>query len=294
VPRPAPAADRTVAILNFLAAHPDRTFALSELARRLAMNKATAHALVSALTRAGYLLRHPADKTYALGPALVAVGNAAAARQMAVVDYARDEMRALADELCLECVASAALGEDIVILAKAGQPPPLGLSVQVGQRLPLAPPLGTVFLAWSDPEEIDAWLRRLGPGATDDAIARYREAVSTVRRRGYSIGLEADARVKLGHVLVEDDTTKQQVVEELVAELGHDEYILLELEHSASYRLSHIATPVFGADGRMALALTLIGFRQQLTAEQVPEYAERLRQAALGVTKSIHGRAPDA
>jgi DNA-binding IclR family transcriptional regulator len=287
-----------VALLNFLAAHPDRSFGVSDIARRLDMNKATVHAMVSALTTAGYLLRHPRDKSYALGPALVAVGNAAAARQMEIVDYARDEMRALADELGLECVASAALGEEIVILAKAGQPAPLGLSVQVGQRLPLAPPLGTVFVAWSDPDDIDDWLRRLGPGASESELARYRNAVATVRRRGYSLGLEADARVKLGHALADlddlDDARSQHVVEELVAELGHDEYILLELEHSASYRLSHIAAPVFAVDGRMALALTLIGFRHQLTAEQVPEHAERLRESALAVTKAIHGRAPDA
>ena len=80
---------------------------------------------------------------------------------------------------------------------------------------------------------------------------------------------------------------------QVVAEVPHEEYILLELERSTSYRLSHIAAPVFGADGRVALALTLMGFRHQLTAEQVPEHAERLRAATRTVTQAVHGRGPN-
>src|SRR5207248_704067 len=74
-PRPAPGAERVVAVLNFLTAHPDESFTLSELARRLGLNKATCHALLMTLTEAGYVLRHPTRMTYMLGPALVAAGT---------------------------------------------------------------------------------------------------------------------------------------------------------------------------------------------------------------------------
>jgi DNA-binding IclR family transcriptional regulator len=284
VPRPAPAIGRTVALLNFLAAHPDESFSLSELARRLDINKATAHAMLLTLTEAGYLLRHPATKSFTLGPALISVGNAAAGRQFEVVDYARDEMRRLSDDLGVQCVASAAIGEEIVLLARSGDPGPLGLSVQVGHRLPLVPPLGTVFLAWSDREEIDRWLRHLGPGARDEELARCRAAVAAVRTRGYSMGL--DPARSAGPRPLRDAAV--QVVEEV----PHDEYILLELERSASYRLSHIAAPVFDANARVALALTLMGFRHELTAEQVPEYADRLCTATSAVMRAIHGQGP--
>ena len=283
MPRPAPAIGRTIALLNYLAAHPDESFSLSELARRLDINKATAHAMLLTLTEAGYLLRHPATKSFTLGPALISVGNAAGGRQFEVVDYARDEMRRLSDDLGVQCVASAAIGEEIVLLARSGDPGPLGLSVQVGHRLPLVPPLGTVFLAWSGPDEIDRWLRHLGP-ARDEHLARYRAAVAAVRRRGYSIGLDA-ARTPVPRAL-------RDAAVQVVEEVPHEEYILLELERSASYRLSHIAAPVFGADGRVALSLTLMGFRHELTAVQVPEYAERLRAATGIVTQAIHGLGP--
>ena len=44
--RPAPAIDLTVALVTFLAAHPGRSFTLSDLARRLDLNKATAHRML--------------------------------------------------------------------------------------------------------------------------------------------------------------------------------------------------------------------------------------------------------
>lgn len=286
--RRAPAAQRTVALLDFLSSRPDERFGLSDLARRLDISKATAHALTATLTDAGYLLRHPGDKRYSLGPALVAIGNAAASRQFEVVDYARDEMRRLAEQLRVLCVASAALGDEIVILGRSGDLGPLAPSVQVGHRLPLAPPLGTVFMAWSPAAVIDAWLRRLGPGASDAEVERYRAAVATVRRRGYSLALEADARIRLGEALAGGD----EHVATLVEELGHEEYILGELEHSSSYRLSLVAAPVFNADGGIVLVLTLFGFRDALPARAVPALAERLLESTERVTKVLHGRVP--
>jgi DNA-binding IclR family transcriptional regulator len=201
-------------------------------------------------------------------------------------------MRSLADDLGVQCTASAVFGTEIVILARSGDVPPFIATVRVGDRLPYVPPLGTVFVAWSSTEEIDAWLRRVGPSATDVELARYRRAVETVRRRGYSLGLEADARVRLGRALAEHEPAVTPQILGLIEDLGHEEYILLELEHSASYRLSMVAAPVFGVDGSVALALTLIGFADPLGAAQLTRYAERLVEATRRVTAAIHGREP--
>lgn len=287
--RPSPSVERTVAVLDFLAAHPDEAFTLSELCRRVDLTKATGHAMLNALAEAGYLLRHPSDKTFTLGPALIAIGSAAAARRMQVVDHAREEMRRLAADLGVQVLASAAMGDEIVMLGRSGEPEPFGVSVQVGQRLPLVPPLGTVFVAWSGPDEIDRWLRRVGAGTPAADLDRYRAAVDAVRRRGWSVGLDPETRVRLGAAL----EGEAAAVEALLDQLGHQEYSLLELERAASYRLSHIAAPVFGPDGEVVLALTLIGFRGELDAGRIPALGERLQAAALAVTKSIHGRAPD-
>ena len=163
--RPAPAVDRTVAVLNLLAAHPDTAFSLSEMCRRLDINKATAHAMLTALADSGFLLRNPRDKSYTLGPALIALGSAAAARRLELVEFARAPMQQLAAETGLQCVVSSAMGEEIVFLAVAGEVVPFGPHVRVGQRIPLSPPIGTVFMAWSLPDEVDTWLDRSPPAS---------------------------------------------------------------------------------------------------------------------------------
>jgi DNA-binding IclR family transcriptional regulator len=259
--RPAPGADRAVEILDFLADNPRDTFSLSELARRLDLNKASAHATLNALTDKGYLLRHPTRKDYRLGPRLIAVGEAARA-QYPVVDFARDELRRLSEDVGTECVASAAVGDEMVIVDRAGPVRPIGVSVAVGVRFPLVPPMGTVFMAWSSAREIDEWLERIGPEVTEAERDRYRHALAAVRERGYSAGRDGE------------------------------EYQLLELRSATEYRVTTIGAPVFGTEGEVALGVFIVGFRDAVTPEQVPEVAERLMKATDAITESIHGQSP--
>lgn len=294
--RPAPAVERTTAILDFLAAHPSQPWSLSELARRLDLNKATAHAVLTALTDAGYLVRHPIRKDYALGPALIGVGRAAL-EQYPVVDFARPEMRRLADDLGLECLATASVDGDMVVLERAGTPRPLAVSVAVGQRVPIVPPFGTAFVAWDDPDAVTRWLGRAGPSATDDDRARFVDALAAVRERGYSVTLEADTHARLGRALAGAAGTparSRRDVGELVDQLGHEDYLLIDLEPERSYRVNHIAAPVFDADGRVAILLALLGYGGALTGTEVTVLADRLMQAAATVTASVHGRLPAA
>jgi len=277
-----------MAVLDFLAAHPGESFTLSELARRLDLNKATAHALLNSLTAAGYLLRHPARMTYTLGPALIALG-AAAQQQFEAADFAREEMRSLSDELGLECLATTAVGDDMLIVARAGAPRALG-TVQPGQRLPLTPPLGSVFMAWAADDEVERWLRR----APDEDAGQYRAGLEAVRRRGYAVGLEADPRATLGRTLADltHDAPARRLVEQLLDELGHQEYILTTVDRQGRYLVNHLVAPVFGPSGDVVLALSLYGFTGAMTGRQLERYGDRLLEATGNVTKSIHGREP--
>jgi DNA-binding IclR family transcriptional regulator len=259
--RPAPAVDRAVEILDFLADNPQDGFSLSELARRLDLNKASAHATLNALTDRGYLLRHPTRKDYRLGPRLITVGEAAR-EQYPVVEFAHDELRRLAEDVGTECVASVPVGDEMVIVDRAGPVRPIGVRVAVGSRFPLVPPMGTVFMAWSAPATIDQWLERVGPEVSADERSRYREVLAAVRARGWSAGVDAD------------------------------DYSLVELRGSAEYRVTTIGAPAFDADGEVALGVFVIAFRDALTPDQVPDVAERLMAACAAVTESIHGQRP--
>lgn len=293
--RPAPAVDRTVAVLNHLATHPARQFTLSELARELDLNKATAHGMLATLADAGYVTRDPGAKTYGLGPALIALGNAALASTPAA-RLAQPHMAQLSREFDLECVASAAIADEIVILARAGTPRPLGINIEPGQRLPLAPPLGTVFVAWSDAETIDRWLSHVGPAPSGSSeqrsdsdlaadLERYRQALATVRERGYSVALGGEGQQRLVQAL-------QDAGHQPKGARGGEEYALVELAGDSRYRINHIGAPVFGAGGEVSLALFLIGFRGQIAAEEVPRYADRLLEAADQVSLRLRGGQP--
>lgn len=286
--RPSPGVERAIAVLDYLAAHPGEAFSLSELARRLDLNKATAHALLNTLTEAGYLLRHPTRLTFQLGPALIALG-AAAQGQYEAADFAREEMRALTDELGLECLATTAVGDEMLIVSRSGPPRSLN-SVQPGQRLPLTPPLGSVFMAWAGEDDIERWL---GRAPVEDA-EQYRAGLEAVRRRGYAVGLEADPRATLGRALrgLADDAPARRLVDQLLDEVGHQEYILTTIERQGRYLVNHLVAPVFGPDGDVVLALSLFGFAGAITGKQVETYGERLLEATRNVTKSIHGREP--
>ena len=287
--RPAPAADRATQILDLLADHPGERFTLSELSRRLDVNKASIHAITAALVERGYLLRHPVDKDFALGPRLIAVGEAARDR-FPVTEFARDELRRLSDDLAMECVASAAIGDEMVIVDRAGPVRPIGVTVAVGFRFPLVPPMGTVFMAWSGPDEIDEWLRRVGSDADGAEPDRYRVALAAVRERGFSAGLDADSSRTLAEVMAARDESGRATVGESLP----DEYALIELEGADASRVSTVGAPVFDAEGSVPLALYVLAFRDALTAGQVPEIAERLLKATDAITESIHGHRPDA
>jgi DNA-binding IclR family transcriptional regulator len=291
--RPAPAAVRTVEALNFLAAHPSQPFTLSELSRRLGINMASLLAILQALSDAGYVVRHPRHKTYALGPSLVALGHAAVAQHQ-VVEAARDAMRTLAADVESECVASVVVGEEMVIVATEGVAPAGSIDVRVGQRLPVIPPLGAVFVAWAGAEPVERWLERLGPQASADELEGYRQLVASVRQRGYSLGLDTGAGARLGLALQElvDRPAQRELgarIPELVGALGGG-YGLLELDPSRPYTVSNVAAPVFDSDGVVVLALTLNGFTGPLRGDEVAARAGRLVATARSITKAIHGR----
>ena len=85
-------------------------------------------------------------------------------------------MEELAAHLGAQVVASSTVGDEMVLLATTGRPGPMWLAFTVGQRVPLAPPLGTVFLAWAGPDAVERVAgparARAPPSTTSSACAR--------------------------------------------------------------------------------------------------------------------------
>lgn len=285
--RPALAATRAVAILDFLAAHPTEGFSLSEIATRLGINLASTHAILSCLQEAGYISRNERNRAIRIGPSVVALGSAALEAHPAI-DIARDAARVLARKTRLEVALTAVAGTTITFLARAGEEVATSVPVYVGQRVPFHPPLGAVFVAWGDATE---WIEQ----------SRDRRAalatLEAIRRREYSIALEPDARKRLSGALSDlaahpIGSEHRRSVDQWIEELGTRNYQLVAIDATASYDVSMIASPIFGSDGEVILALTLLGFPPQMPARHIEEYGAALKDACRLVTRQSNGRLP--
>jgi DNA-binding IclR family transcriptional regulator len=296
VARPALAADRALQVIDLLVAHPTEWFTLAEVSRRTEINGASAHALLTVLSRAGYLQRHPTRKTYALGPALVASGTAAL-DQLPCVRAGQEEIGGLSRELGLEVVLTSPTDDEIIVVGTAGHPSEFGTVLQVGQRLPLSPPLGSVFLAWSAPQRVEQWLARARPALGPPEIEQQHRILEAVRSRGYSIGLESTARRGLGDAVAavteRSWSAGPGTVDDLLAALSRVPYQLTALDDHRAYDVSMIAAPAFDANRNVAVAITVSGLAPAASAAEVIGVAERLRGVALVITKRARGRLPD-
>ena len=291
--RPAPAVVRSTAILDFLSSNPSERYTLSEISQALDINMASALAILTALGDAGYVHRHPTHKTYALGPALVALGTAAMTQHRAI-GAASEIMQKLALECETECVASVVVGGDIVIVLSAGRPRATGNDVRVGQHIPMIPPLGGIFMAWDDEAMRARWFDGLGVESSVDERRYYEAALAGIRERGFSMGLESGARAQVGstlhdHVLSSANDRLRGEAVDLIAALRHD-YEVVDMKKAANHPVSNIAAPVFGPEGDVVLGLTLQGFGTTLSARDVATLSDALMSSALQVTRLVGGR----
>jgi DNA-binding IclR family transcriptional regulator len=158
--RSSPAVTRTVAVLNLFADHPTQAFTLTDIVTTLRLSRATCHALLVALTEANYLYRR-VDKTYVIGPALVAIGKAAH-DNFSPLEVARLEMRKLADEFEALCTALFHEKSELVLRAQAGSVFHVGALHPIGQRIRMMSPWGALYSACSRPDRMEMWIPAIG------------------------------------------------------------------------------------------------------------------------------------
>ncbi|MEV5828209.1 helix-turn-helix domain-containing protein [Spirillospora sp. NPDC052242] len=287
--RPAPAAERALKIIDLLVTHRGEQFTISDIARRTGMSLGSAHAVLAVLEETGYLGRHPVRRTYGLGPALVSAGMAALDQHPAI-RVATEELGGLAAELDADVVVTAATPADIVFVAVGGKGSRYGPGFREGERVPLVPPLGLVFMAWADPGEVEAWLGRAPVDLDRD---RVEEALTAVRDRGYALGRVGPTGRPLPAPPTAPGADGGGGREKLMETISlHDDYDLPRLEPETEYELGMASAPVFDADGRVFVAVTASGFSPRLTGREITDIGERVKACATVVTKRTRGRIP--
>ena len=268
--RPSPQTDRVIAVTRLLAAHPDEGFTISELARRLRLNKATLYPMVTALTEAAWLVRDPATKAFRLGPELIAVGEAAG-RSLPAVQLARPAMVDLATELGVTCAAFTASGGVATLVDQVWDVRSTVQPLRLGLWAPLRAPFGAVFATWGDEEEVATWLE----GAEPAARAAHLDALRAGHERGYVVELRRATRELPGGT------------GSLVEILVDHEFLAGQLDAAASYAVSTIEAPVFDGEGRVALALALVGLPRAMTGADIAAVADRLLVATKGLSAGL-------
>jgi DNA-binding IclR family transcriptional regulator len=296
VPRPALSASRAVAIVNFLAARPGESFTLSELVRSLDVNSASLHAILAALEAEGYVARDPTRKTYRLGSSLVAVGQAALDAQPAI-RAARTGAQSLAERFGVECLVAITVGLEFVIIDAVGRPESLQFFPRAGERIPIMPPIGILHAGHLPEPELEAWLSRMGPRATEEDKAAYRRSALLAGQRGYDIGLATPTRKQIGAVMAElgsdpESPALHAKLAELIARLGHERHELLEPQEGEMYDVDNITVAVYGPDRAIVAGLALVGFDALLSAAEVLERVRAAVDTAAAITRSTGGRAP--
>ncbi|MBT8461440.1 MAG: hypothetical protein KJO44_02880, partial [Gemmatimonadetes bacterium] len=256
-------------------------FSYSELSRALKINLSSIHSVLLVLFESGMLSRDDEDRSYSLGPTLVALGDAAL-RENPAIDELRVRMRELSSSLGREIVAYSRSGSEALCISRTGREQARERTVHVGQRIPLAAPFFSLFFAWAPDDEIEKWLAR--SHLPTEERERQREILGIVRQRGYSILLQDDATLRVGAILAKlaDQPDSEELSKKLrsaIEEVGLGRSYQLSEQSWTSQPVISINVPVFDLEGQVAFVIIVNLFEVSLSQQEVEALAERVLDA---------------
>ena len=275
--RESPPTERVIAVINLLTAHPHKRFTLTEITRQLDITKATCHVLLRSLTGAGYLVRHD-DKTYTLGPALVAAGRVAE-HSFSALGAARPEMELLADQFDAVVSAAATVGNELVVVERVGSSDASD-HLEVGHRIPFVPPFGMPFVAWGEQGALEEWIERSGRPVTPELVAQWGAVHDGLRSLGYGVERMSDSSARVRRLVGElaDEQlapSVKQLLNRLIDEIGPSHYLPTELRGTRKLPVSVIYAPVLGASEHAEMSIALNMFRE-MSLRQVKHAGETI------------------
>ena len=288
---------RALAILDLLMANPHQAFGLTEMTRRLNLNKATCHAILTTMSNYGFLVQHPKTKAYRLGPSIIAAGNAAFA-QFPVLEYARPELESLQNDLGIGFAVTGRSKMHMVLLALYGRAAPLIDSFQLGLRLPNTAPVAACFTAFSPANHLEDWLTRAHDsrgGYNERLDQKLRVSLIAIRARGYEVTLRTEAGVELtrqlGHI---NNSWSLTELEDITNKYQHDlcdEHLHLDrIDPKARYNIATISVPVFVYKEVPVMCFVAGSFDKPILGSQVEDIAARIKKSAEKVTSLASGR----
>jgi DNA-binding IclR family transcriptional regulator len=274
-----------------MAASPGQAFTLSELVRRTGVNVASCHAILNVLTAKGHLARHPANKGYRLAPAMAAIGAATEIGDPLLAS-ARSAAAEIAERTGFEVLLTARAGADIVGVARSAASRAPSASMRVGQRVPLTPPYGAIFMAWASEADRAAWVDPAGADAARRAA--HMAVLAQVRARGFQVTLRTPVQGELTRAFAaHDEIDDPSQVKALLAALTPELYQPEAFGADERYGVDIVSAPIFDAHADVALALSIYAAGRSLLGRDVLELGDDLARLCRNVSRE-HGALPSA
>lgn len=227
-------------------------WSLADLAQQTRLNKATVHRLLAALENERFIMRSARTGGYRLGAALIELGGCAM-RSNDLRGVSRRALEALAQETGESTTLEVLSGGEVVILDEVSSRYLLGMSQDVGARLPAhATATGKMLLAHLGADELaaalDGPLERLAP-RTVTAKAALRAQLGAIRTAGVAI---TEDELETGFVAV--------------------------------------AAPIVDHEGIVAAAVGVGGPGSRLCGETLAFAVQRTREAAAQISRELGAR----
>jgi DNA-binding IclR family transcriptional regulator len=249
-----PAVEQASRILLVLAQSSAAKMNLTEICAAVGIHKSKGYSILNTLQHFSFVQRSPHDKSYSLGPGLLFLSN----RVLSSLDM-REAAAPFLQELSRKTNSTAFLGlisdNHVFVVARDEGTQDIGMTIRLGHRFPLA------------------W------GAHGKAIAAY---------------LPEEEREKLfsgGKCYFHGDASRfdpkrldQEITDCRATGFAVD---LGEMKTG----VNAVASPVFGAGGRVAGSLAIVGTFPQDLAE---EYGTEVAKAAEEFSRQVGGNAPHA
>jgi IclR family pca regulon transcriptional regulator len=222
-------------------------WSLTELSKEVGLSKATAHRMLNALEKEGFVVRLAGGAEYQLGPEMIVLG-ALALKGVDIRVTARPELRALAETTGEDASLELLVGTEVLIIDEERGRGLMGLSTEIGTRWPAhATATGKVLLSVAGKAlvEPEGGLASI----TTHTITSWEElteVLSEVRNEGFATNIE-------------------------------------ELE----YGYVSVAAPVRDREGGAAAAISVGGSTHRITPDRIPELAGAVKEAALRVSERL-------
>ncbi|OFW21491.1 MAG: hypothetical protein A3H27_16840 [Acidobacteria bacterium RIFCSPLOWO2_02_FULL_59_13] len=248
------AVHRGLQILELLAEQ-KKGWSTSDISRRLKIPKSTTSYLLHTLLARGYLRRED-NGNYRLSMKMLALGSQTL-HNVEARDVALPILRRLVAETHITGHLAVLEGAEAIYIERVPSPGFIQIDTWVGRRMPLhSTSSGKALLAFLPDEQAEGLLRTAGlPRSTPKTIMSFPRLKQELKK---------------------------------VRETG---FALDNEENTVGVRC--VAAPIFDRHQRVAAALSLTGPVQQITDDQLPKIAEKVREAARQMTLALGGSLPD-